>query len=134
MYNEYNRTASLKCLWSIIISNHSWGHLVARHPWPVITTTFTVTTLCSLGFLLFRSVSALMTCKQLEFGVVQCFTGCSMPQMNCGSPPLHFSNRTKSGETLIFKETRDTKILCSKEKMYSLRMLSDRFAGNLIKV
>ena len=56
-----------------------------------------------------------------------------MQQMNCGSRPLHFSNRTKSGETLIFKETQDTKILCSKEKMYSLQMLSDRFAGNFIK-
>lgn len=33
---------------------YRWGKFVARHPWPVIGTTFMVTTLCSLGFLLFR--------------------------------------------------------------------------------
>jgi len=33
---------------------YRWGKFVARHPWPVIGTTFAVTTLCSLGFLLFR--------------------------------------------------------------------------------
>jgi len=33
---------------------YRWGKFVAHHPWPVIGTTFTITTLCSLGFLLFR--------------------------------------------------------------------------------
>ena len=33
-----------------------WGKFVAHHPWPVIGTTFTITTLCSLGFLLFRFI------------------------------------------------------------------------------
>ena len=31
-----------------------WGHLVATYPWVVICSTFTITTLLSLGFLNFR--------------------------------------------------------------------------------
>ena len=40
----------------ILIFYLRWGQLVATYPWVVICTTFTITTLLSLGFLFFRSV------------------------------------------------------------------------------
>ena len=62
---------------------------------------------------------------------IECFLEYNMLQMNSGYPPLHLSSQTRSGEMSISEETPDTKILCSKERMYLHRRASDRSDGIL---
>ena len=119
------------------ILSFRWGHIVATYPWVIIGSTFTVTTLLSLGFLLFRYydensfsykksmykviffkeilvyiffVYMLLKCgkNNLESNMTLTISGSRHP------PP---SNPTKNGETNIFRGTPDMKIFCSKGKM-----------------
>jgi len=72
---------------------YRWGKFVSRHPWPVIGTTFTVTTLCSLGFLLFR----------IQYATDELWIPSSSPfKANKEWKNTHFSKNTRY-ENILFE-------------------------------
>ena len=100
-----------------------WGKFVAHHPWPVIGTTFTITTLCSLGFLLFRFIII----NIFSSIIFTCFPGSSMLLTSYGYPPLHHSNLTKNGRTHISRRTPAMRTSCSVGRTSSPRQGCSRW-------
>lgn len=57
-------------LW-VILFYFRWGHIVATYPWVIICTTFCITTVMSLGFLLFRSGQKIFWRADIKYFRVQ---------------------------------------------------------------
>ena len=103
--NLHNRLIMIQ-MGSICCNISVVDHLLSFYSHNFIVTGISIIQVCIVGKITFQ----MLTC--------QFFSGYNMLQTNYGSPPLHLSNQTKNGETNIFKEIPDMKILCLRGTMF----------------